>query len=213
VGDNQEAKQEIKVLFEDSDAPFNTPKPVRLIKRILQLSTDKDSLVLDSFAGSGTTGHAVLDLNKEDGGDRKFIMVEMEDVVAKDITAERVKRAIKKYGYKDGFEYCELSRPLFDENGQIEGECEYKQLATYIYFTETQTNIDLKNISGNFIGEFGEIEYYLFFKEKGKNVLDKLFLKELKKGGKRKVVYADNCLISDSVLEQYNLIFKQIQGC
>lgn len=210
VGDNQEAKNEVRVLFSDDEFAFDTPKPVRLLKRILQLSTDKDCIVLDSFAGSGTTGHAVLELNKEDGGNRKFIMVEMEDAVAKDITAERVKRAIKKYSYKDGFEYCELSKPLFDEDGQIEKECDYKQLATYIYFTETQTNIDPKNIRGNLIGEFAEIEYYLLFKEKGKNVLDKSFLKELKKGGERKVVYADNCLISDSILEQYNLIFKQI---
>lgn len=210
VGDNQEAKQEIKVLFPDSNIPFNTPKPVRLIKKLLQLSTDKGSLVLDSFAGSGTTGHSVLDLNKEDGGNRKFIMVEMEDEVAKKITAERIKRAIKKYGYKDGFEYCELSKPLFDENGQIEEECEYKQLATYIYFTETQTNINLKEITGNLIGEFNEVKYYLLFREKGNNILDKSFLKNIKKNGEKKVVYADNCLIDNDILAQYNLIFKQI---
>lgn len=208
VGDNQEAKTEIKDLVPNS--PFNTPKPTRLIKRILQLSTNKDSIVLDSFAGSGTTGHAVLDLNKEDGGDRKFILVEMEDEVAKDITAERVKRAIKKYDYKAGFEYCELSKPLFDEEGQIEDTCDFGQFATYIYFTETQTNIDPAKISANFIGEHGETEYYLIYKEKGGNVLGKSFLKKLRKNDSTKVVYADKCMLDDATLEKHNVVFKQI---
>ncbi len=94
VGHNQEAKQELKEIFSKDDLPFDTPKPVRLIKRILELSTDKDSIILDSFAGSGTTAHSVLALNKEDGGNRKFILVEMEDYADK-ITAERVRRVIK----------------------------------------------------------------------------------------------------------------------
>ena len=109
---------------------FAFPKPMDLIKTFLKVATDDNSIVLDSFAGSGTTGQAVLDLNNEDGGNRKFILVEMEDEVAKDITAERVKKAIKKYDYKDGFEYCELSKPLFDEDGQIEESCDFKQFAT-----------------------------------------------------------------------------------
>ncbi len=210
VGDNQEAKQEIKVLFDDSDTPFNTPKPVRLIKRILQLSTNKDDLVLDSFAGSGTTGHAVLDLNNEDGGNRKFIMVEMEDSIAKDITAERVKRAIKKYDFKDGFEYCELDKPLFDEEGQIEETCEFNQFATYIYFTETQTNIDKSKIEKNFIGEHSDTEFYLIYKEPGKNVLTKYFLSKLHKNSGKKIVYADKNYLDEDTLLKYNIQFKQI---
>ena len=210
VGDNQEAKQEIKVLFDESDTPFNTPKPVRLIKRILQLSTGKDDLILDSFAGSGTTGHAVLDLNKEDGGERKFILVEMENDIAKDIPAERVKRAIKKYDFKDGFEYCELDKPLFDEHGQIEETCEFNQFATYIYFTETQTNIDKNKIEKNFIGEHSDIEFYLIYKEKDKNILTKSFLSKLRKTENKKIVYADKNYLDEDVLLKYNIIFKQI---
>lgn len=211
VGDNQEAKQILKELFSEKHTDlFDTPKPVRLITRMLQLATNKDSIVLDSFAGSGTTGHAVLDVNKADGGNRKFILVEMEDDVAKNITAERVKRAIKKYDYKDGFEYCELSKPLFDEAGQIEKTCDFDQFATYVYFTETQTNIDPTKISGNFIGEHGEIEYYLIYKEKGANVLSKSFLKKLKKTDNTKIVYADKCLLDEATLEKHNIVFKQI---
>ncbi|MCG2687298.1 site-specific DNA-methyltransferase [Candidatus Parcubacteria bacterium] len=211
VGDNQEAKQILKQLFPEKHTDlFDTPKPVRLITRILQLATDKDSIVLDSFAGSGTTGQAVLDLNKVDGGNRKFILVEMEDNVAKDITAERVKRAIKQYDYKDGFEYCELSKPLFDEEGQIEDTCDFDQFATYIYFTETQTNIDPAKVSANYIGENAETEYYLIYKEKGENVLSKSFLKKLKKNDIKKVIYADKCLLDEATLEKHNIVFKQI---
>lgn len=211
VGDNQEARQELKELFPDNHTDlFNTPKPVRLITKILQLATGKNDIVLDSFAGSGTTGHAVLDLNKEDGGDRKFILVEMEDKVAKDITAERVKRAIKKYDFKAGFEYCELSKPLFNEDGQIEDTCDFDQFATYIYFTETQTNIDPAKVSAHFIGEHGETEYYLLYKEKGTNVLSKSFLRKLRKNENTKVIYADKCLLDDATLEKHNVVFKQI---
>jgi adenine specific DNA methylase Mod len=202
------ASDEIKVLF--GRQIFETPKPTPLIKRILQIATDKDSIVLDSFAGSGTTGHAVLDLNKSDGGNRKFILIELEDDVAKDITAERVKRATQKYDYKAGFEYCELDRPLFNKDGQIEQECTFDQLAKYIYFTETNTNIDKKEISGNFIGGYNETDYYLLFNGRGNNILGRSFLKKIKKGGKKTIIYADKCLIDDKTLERNNIQFKQI---
>ncbi|OGV74294.1 MAG: hypothetical protein A3B82_04225, partial [Methylophilales bacterium RIFCSPHIGHO2_02_FULL_57_10] len=87
-GHNQEAKKEINEIV-GHDVPFDTPKPTRLIQRILQITTDQDSLILDSFAGSGTTGHAVLKQNAEDGGKRRFILVEMDDNIARNVTAER----------------------------------------------------------------------------------------------------------------------------
>jgi adenine-specific DNA-methyltransferase len=189
---------------------FVFPKPVDLIKTFLKAATVTDSIVLDSFAGSGTTGHAVLELNKEDGGSRKFIMVEMEDSVAKDITAERIKRVIKKNGYKEGFEYCELDKPLFNETGHIETTCDFNQFATYIYFTETQKNIDKKEIDGNFIGEDTDTEYYLIYKEPKNNELEKSFFKKLRKTEGKKVVYADRCLLENDDLSKYNIVFKQI---
>jgi adenine-specific DNA-methyltransferase len=189
---------------------FENPKPVAFAEKILEIFTGANDIVLDSFAGSGTTAHAVLKLNDSDKKNRKFILVEMEDAVVKDITAERVKRAIKKYNYKDGFEYCELSKPLFDEEGQIEGSCDFNQFATYIYFTETQTNIDPAKIAENFIGEHSEREYYLIYKEKGENLLGKSFLKKLRKNDVVKVVYADKCLLDNDTLERYNIVFKQI---
>ena len=95
VGHTDEAKKEILSIF-NGNAVFDTPKPTRLIERILQIATDKDSIILDSFAGSGTTAHAVLNMNRKDGGRRRFILIEMMDY-AETITAERVKRVIKNY--------------------------------------------------------------------------------------------------------------------
>lgn len=210
AGDNQEAKQELKAIFNKENLPFETPKPVRLIKRILQIATNKDDIILDSFAGAGTTGHAVLSINKEDSGTRKFILVELEDEIAKKVTAERVKRAIENEKHDSGFEFCELDKPLFNEEGHIEEECSFEQLATYVYFTETNTNLDKKAIDKQCIGEYNETEFYLLFKEKGKNILNKDFLKKINKNNKKKIIYADKCLIDDKTLEKHKIQFKQI---
>jgi adenine-specific DNA-methyltransferase len=107
VGHNQEAKKEILEIL-GPDNPFDYPKPTRLIKRILELITNKDSIVLDSFAGSATTAHAVLAENAKDGGNRRFILVEMEDYADK-LTAERVRRVIDGYAFT-GTQRTELLR-------------------------------------------------------------------------------------------------------
>jgi len=208
---NAKGSERLKKLFNTQRAIFDYSKPVELILDLMIMANlDKDSIILDSFAGSGTTGNAVMELNRGDKGNRKFILIEMEDDVAKKITAERIKRAIKQEGYKEGFEYCELDKPLFNEEGQIEETCNFNQFATYIYFTETQTNIDKKQISGNFIGEYSETDYYLIYKEKLKNVLNKSFLNKIKKNKNKKVIYADKCLIDEDILKEYNIQFKQI---
>lgn len=106
VGSNQEAKKEIQDLLESED--FDYPKPVRLLRRIIDLVLSKDGIVLDSFAGSGTTAHAVLEANKRDSGNRRFILIEMEDYADK-LTAERVRRAIKGYKFS-GTRRTELLR-------------------------------------------------------------------------------------------------------
>ena len=123
VGSTDDAKKDIKDIFE-GDIPFATPKPVGLIKRILQIATDADSIILDSFAGSGTTAHAVLAQNAEDGGNRRFILVEQEDY-AETLTAERVRRVMAgvpnakdkalQAGYGGGFSFFRLGEPLDDE--------------------------------------------------------------------------------------------------
>ncbi|WP_337601635.1 site-specific DNA-methyltransferase [Dysosmobacter welbionis] len=105
VGHTQEGNKQLAAIM--GKAVFDYPKPTRLIERIIQIASDPDSIILDSFAGSGTTAQAVLNMNKVDGGNRKFILVEMMDY-ADSITAERVKRVIS--GYK-----ADKETVLYDE--------------------------------------------------------------------------------------------------
>ena len=98
AGHTDEAKKELMSIIKDSEFAFDTIKPVRLLHRIFQMATNKDSLILDSFAGSGTTAHAILELNKHDEGHRRFILIECEDYVD-NLTAERVRRVINGYPY------------------------------------------------------------------------------------------------------------------
>jgi adenine-specific DNA-methyltransferase len=143
VGTSTEATAEIKALFEGR-VPFDTAKPSRLIERILRIATDADSIVLDSFAGSGTTAHAVLKMNKEDGGKRKFILIEMMDY-ADTMTAERVKRVISGYGEGNkavegtggGFGYYELGDPLMiGEN--LNEDLPLEKIREYVWYMETR---------------------------------------------------------------------------
>ena len=110
VGNTDIAKKEIYTIF-GKDVDFPTPKPTSLIERILQIATNKDSIILDSFAGSGSTAHAVLNLNKADNGNRKFILVELMDY-ADNITAERVRKVAVGYEYKGKEEVEIYSQPL-----------------------------------------------------------------------------------------------------
>lgn len=110
VGHTQDAKKQLlRVIdFDASDDVFVTPKPTGLVRRVLELATQENSVILDSFAGSGTTAHAVLEANKRDGGNRRFILVEMEDYADR-LTAERVRRVINGYAFQ-GTQKTELLR-------------------------------------------------------------------------------------------------------
>ena len=110
VGHTQDAKKQLlRVMdFDASDDVFVTPKPTGLVRRVLDLATQENSVILDSFAGSGTTAHAVLEANKRDGGNRRFILVEMEDYADR-LTAERVRRVINGYAFQ-GTQKTELLR-------------------------------------------------------------------------------------------------------
>ncbi len=164
---------------------FVTPKPMNLLRRILRIAAENDSLVLDSFAGSGPLAHAVLALNKEDGGNRKFILVECEDYADK-ITAERVRRVIKgvpnakdenlKKGLGGTFSYFELGKAIELESILSgDGLPTYEELARYIFYTATGEEFDPKamNEKKNFVGESRNYKVYLFYEpdiEKLKNI-------------------------------------------
>ena len=107
VASNSDGTKDLKALFPDERKVFSYPKPVKLIKHLLKIVDNKNAIVLDFFAGSGTTAHATLELNKEDGGNRLFVLVEQMDYV-ESLTVERMKRAIKSYDYESDFIYIEL---------------------------------------------------------------------------------------------------------
>jgi adenine-specific DNA-methyltransferase len=170
-----DASNELKDIFGVKDI-FDNPKPQELIRFLIRYTTLNDSIVLDSFAGSGTTAHAVLDLNKEDGGNRKFVLVECEDY-ADSITAERVRRVIKgvsnakdddlRNGLGGSFSFFELGEPIELES-ILEGSRlpSYLDLARYVFYTATGEEFlpDKVIEDKHFIGESKEYEVYLFYK-------------------------------------------------
>jgi len=218
----------LRDIFNSNEDLFDNPKPLDFIIDILKISTDKNSKVLDSFAGSGTTAHAVLALNKEDGGNRKFILVEMEDYADR-ITAERVRRVIKgvptaknenlKNGLGGSFTFVELGEAI-DNEGILSGKRlpSFVDMARYVFYTATGKNINEKKIkeSTGFIGETEEYEVYLLYKpdlewlkttaldlEKAKKIVGK-------KRGKKKLVFAPAKYLDEEALKELNIEFAQL---
>lgn len=217
VGHNQDAKQEIKDIFSDSKFPFDTPKPTRLIDRILQIASEKSSIILDSFAGSGTTAHAVLNLNKKDGGNRKFILVEMEDY-AETITAERVKRVINGYGEGDkavegtggGFDYFSLGKTIFNADGNLNEDVGVEKIREYIWYSETGTSLP-SHSNDYFLGSHNATDYYFYYEPKEETILTRENIGTIiKQKAEGYIIYADACQIEKKFMETNNITFKRI---
>ena len=196
---------------------FPNPKPVGTIQRILQIATAGDDIILDSFAGSGTTAHAVLNMNKADGGHRKFILVEMMDY-ADSITAERVKRVIRGYGEGKNavegtggnFSFYDLGEPL------LVGDCLNEAVAPekireYIWFMETKQPYAPPS-GGNpyYLGKHNNTGYYFYYEPQRVTVLDYAFLSTITEKADGTVIYADRCSISEDKLAKMSVTFKKI---
>jgi site-specific DNA-methyltransferase (adenine-specific)/adenine-specific DNA-methyltransferase len=226
-GHTQEAKRELQAIFPEA-VPFATPKPSRLIERILQIATNPGDLVLDSFAGSGTTGHAVLKLNaaNPDQPPRRFIMVEVEDKVATEVTRERVRRVAEGYtnakgetvaGLGGGFRFCELGEPLFDESGHIRETVKFGELARHVYFTETGEPLPRERVPTTpLLGVCRGVAVYLLFNgilgdktSNGGNVLTRKTLAALPPFDGPKVIYCAGCLIGAERLAEEAITIRQ----
>ena len=211
--------------FATSDDVFITPKPTRLIQRILQIATDKNSIILDSFAGSGTTAHAVLKQNVADGGNRRFILIEMDEAVAREVTKARVQRVAVGYtnakendvpGLGSGFQFCTLSaEPLFTAEGQIRADVTFAQLAEFVWFAETGSGFTGRTDSP-LIGEYQGRAIYLLYngilKDRsvsGGNVLTGPVLDILPPFDGPKVIYAAACRLGNARLQRDQIVFKQ----
>jgi adenine-specific DNA-methyltransferase len=216
VETNEGARKELNEIFQKS--VFDYPKPSSLIKFLLGFMSDKNGIVLDSFAGSGTTAHAVLNLNKQDGGNRKFILIEMEDY-AETITAERVKRVIKGYGDVEGtggsFDYLELGKPLFtgDNNEYLNEEVSTEKIRQYVWYSETRTAYELadsKNDTPYFLGKLDGTAYYFIYEKNELTTLDYDSLATIKNKSDQYIIYADNCLLPKEFMMKHNIVFKKI---
>lgn len=216
VGHTDEAKKEMLNIF-GGKTTFDTPKPTRLLQFILTIATNKDSIILDSFAGSGTTAHAVLNMNKADGGNRKFICIEMMDY-ADTITAERVKRVINGYGEGkkavDGtggnFSYYELGEPLLVDD-KLNNAVSTEKIREYIYYMETKQALpEATTDDPMLLGVYHGAAYYFNYEKDASTTLNAAFLRSIKTKAEAYVIYADTCVISDNKLQQFNITFKKI---
>lgn len=216
VGHTDEAKKEMLNIF-GGKTTFDTPKPTRLLQFILTIATNKDSIILDSFAGSGTTAHAVLNMNKADGGNRKFICIEMMDY-ADTITAERVKRVINGYGEGkktvDGtggsFSYYELGEPLLVDD-KLNNAVSTEKIREYIYYMETKQALpEASADEPMLLGVYHGAAYYFNYEKDASTTLNAAFLKSIKTQAEAYVIYADTCVLSENKLQQFHITFKKI---
>ena len=217
AGHTDEAKKALLSIF-SGQATFDTPKPARLIEMILKIATDKNSIILDCFAGSGTTAHAVLNMNKADGGHRKFILVEMMEY-AETITAERVRRVIDGYGAGknavDGtggdFTFYDLGEVLLLPDGNLNESVGADRIREYVWYMETKT--PLRAVGSDnpyYLGESRGTGYYFFYEKDALTTLNFDFLSTITEQAEGYLIYADLCTIPDEELKKYNITFKKI---
>lgn len=216
VSTTEEAGKEQIAIF--GKKVFDYPKDVSLIEYLIKFVNKRDAIILDSFAGSGTTAHAVLDLNKQDGGNRKFILVEMMDY-AENITAERVKRVINGYGKDEksvagipgNFSFYELGESLFNDDKNLNETVSEEEIRKYIYFMETKKTIHIKEDDNQyFLGTNNDTAFYFYYKKDEITILNHDFLSTINTKASQYVIYADKCSLSLEIMNKYNIVFKKI---
>ena len=231
--DGRRGQNELKAILFEKKRSFDTPpKPVELISDLISFVAGENDLILDSFAGSGTTGQAVLELNKQDGKHRRFILVEMDAAISEYVAAERLRRVIDGYdkggdktkpveGLGGGFRFCRLGVPLFDEFGDVAQDVTFPDLAAHIFFSETGVPIPARAQSELLGVHQGHAVYLLFDaahtgtpREAAGNVLTPDRLQRLPDppdgfDGLR-VIYAEGCTVSPDRLKAHSAVFKQI---
>lgn len=222
------ARKELRSILSDvlERQDFATPKPSELIQRVLEVSTGKNSIVLDSFAGSGTTAHAVLKLNAQDGGNRCFILCEMMDY-AETITAERIRRVINGYGQGNkavagtggGFDFYTVGANLFKEDKNLNEEVGAEAIRGYVAYTEnipTGKRWDTENAVSPYALGSTDTALCVFYYEKDRvttldiDFLGTLKIKNLPSRPEQFVIYADKCALDKDFLYKHGITFKRI---
>lgn len=205
---------------------FEFPKSPKFVARLIEqgLSEKKDAVILDSFAGSGTTAHAVLTLNAQDGGNRRFILTETMDY-ADSITAERVRRVMAGYGEGEkatsglggGFDYYTVGEKLFLDQESLNDAVGIEAIRNYVAYTEGVPDTDRVTqdnpYSLHLLGLNRETAWVFNYDPAHATSLDLDFLATLKFGKEKPrtvIIYADRCLLSKSFMTKHSIIFKKI---
>jgi adenine-specific DNA-methyltransferase len=238
VGHTQDAKKEVLEIFREDYDTILTPKPVELMKRIIRLSTNEDSIILDSFAGSGTTAHAALAVNAEDGGSRRFVLCQIpfetkeqeqnDKNIANSITAERVRRVIRgvpkakdkslRARLGGTFSYFKLGKPL-RLRAILEGSAlpDYESLASYVFFTATGEEFDAKKIDKKtwFIGESRHHDVFLLYEQNAEKLKQLALTLDVARAlpsvsGKPKLVFAPTKYLDPYFLDSLRITFQQL---
>lgn len=223
---------EVEEIFEAKI--FSFPKPLKLLEDFLFAgAVAENSIILDSFAGSGTTAHAVLKLNAQDGGNRRFILCETMDY-AETITAERVRRVINGYGEGakavagtgGGFDYYTIGAALFNDDKNLNEDVGETAIRDYVTYTENipatlQCGTD-SPVSRYALGISDTVLWLFYYERERVTTLNLDFLASLnikalleadgiaKKRPERFVVYADKCALDNDFLTKHGITFKRI---
>ena len=232
VGTNEDANKElIKIIGSDK---FNYPKPISLIKYLINMVCDEKDIILDSFAGSGTTGHAVLEQNREDGGNRQFILVELEPKIAREIIAVRLKHVSEGYTFENSgkqqyefgtggtFAYYHVSETFLEKS-----EIPFHEMAQYLFFKETgvpmAVDTALSLIEADqpsyaactadekhqraFLGSAAGVGVYLLNND---DILTEELLARLPRHDGRKIIHCEGTQLTDVFLKQLGITFRQM---
>lgn len=213
----ESATRMLEKIFGEKDR-FNNSKNVEFIELLISLLKKENAIILDSFAGSGTTAHAVLRANSK-SGNKKFILVELMDY-ADTTTAERVKRVIKGYGTGDdavkglggNFSFYDLGETLLLPDGNLNEDVGEGKIRDYIWYTETKEPMT-DTVSADepyFLGTSRDTAYYFYYKKDEITTLDYDFLSTVQTKAAGYIIYADLCTISDEELKKWNITFKKI---
>jgi len=211
MGSTQNMSSELKKMGID----FDYPKSLTLIQYLISIVNGDNFIVLDSFAGSATTAHAVLNLNKLDNRNRKFILIEMMDYV-EDISSERIKHVINGYseikGTGGSFDFYNLGQPIFNDEGNLNESVGIAKIRSYVWYTETKKAIiEFDNTDNkHFLGKKDETAYYFNYEPNETTTLNHEFLATIKTKAEQYVIYADNCLLTKEFMSKHNIIFKKI---
>ena len=213
---------------------FNNPKPVQLLKDFVSLSTTGDDIILDSFAGSGTTAHAVLEQNFEDGGSRRFILVEMKREIAREVTSVRLERVSEGYTFERSgrlqhvygiggtFSYYHIGETFLEKS-----EIPFNEMAQYLFFKETGTpmSVDtvLSLVEGDgpsygscntgerhqraFLGSADGVGVYLLNSD---DILTEELINRLPAHEGSKIIHCGGTQLTEGILKQLGITFRQM---